>query len=252
MSTPLMQVDRVRKRFDGVKALDDFSCSINEGEVVGLIGPNGAGKTTLFNVITGLVRPDGGRVLFRSRDLLGLPAFMIANRGIARTFQELRLVRELSVIDNVLLAFRGQPGDRLWRVVFRWRTCNMAEARNRAAARSLLESVGILRAAQDAAGALSYGQQKLLSIVCCLASDARLLLLDEPFAGIAERMHEKTISIIRDVCRSGKSVFLIEHNLEAVTQVCDRVVFMDEGRKISEGRPEDVRNDPSVIAAYTE
>ncbi|MGA2617920.1 MAG: ABC transporter ATP-binding protein [Thermoguttaceae bacterium] len=246
----MLEIDGLRKTFDGILALDDFSCGVGEGEIVGLIGPNGAGKTTLFNVATGFLRPDRGRIAFKGRQLLNLPPYRISRVGIARTFQNLRLIRQISVFENVLLAFPDQPGERLRNVFFRWKTSQTREASNRRSAMSLLEDAGLPEKANYPAEALSYGQQKLLSLVCCLAAGAELLLLDEPVAGIAPAMIEKITATIRDLPKQGKSIVLIEHNLKAVTRVCDRVIFMDAGRKISEGTPEQVRNDPRVMEAY--
>jgi ABC-type branched-subunit amino acid transport system ATPase component len=250
MSDPLVEIDGLRKTFDGISALDDFSCTVGKCEIVGLIGPNGAGKTTLFNVATGFLRPDRGRIVFNGHRLLGLPPYRISRAGVARTFQNLRLIRQISVLANVLLAFPDQPGERLGNVFFRWRASRASETANRRLAMSLLGDAGLSEKADDPAEALSYGQQKLLSLVCCLATGAELLLLDEPVAGIAPAMIEKILPIIRDLPKQGKSVVIIEHNLEALTQVCNRVIFMDAGRKISEGTPEQVRNDPRVMEAY--
>jgi ABC-type branched-subunit amino acid transport system ATPase component len=248
--TNILTVKKLSKHFDGIKALDEFSCTLNECEIVGIIGPNGAGKTTLFNVLTGFVRADSGRVLMWRTDFSELPPHRRANLGIIRTFQNLRLICRISVVQNVLLAFRDQAGERLSNVFFRWRRCRVQEYRNRDRALALLEQVGLDGKANDPAEALSYGQQKLLSIVCCLAADARVLLLDEPVAGIAPEMIEKILNVIRGLPGQGKSVMLIEHNLDAVMQVCNRVVFMDAGAKISEGTPQQVRDDPRVIEAY--
>ncbi len=250
MTNDWLRIDGLGKSFDGVKALAGFSCSLREGEVLGLIGPNGAGKTTLFNVISGFLAPETGSVVLRGINLVGMPPHRIATAGIARTFQDLRLIRQLSVLDNVLLSFRDQPGERLGSIFFRGKSSQDQEAANRKEAVSLLEECGLAEKVNDPAEDLSYGQQKLLSLVCCLAAKANLLLLDEPVAGIAPEMIEKMLGIIRDLPKKGKSVMLIEHDLDAVMQVCDRVVFMDAGAKVSEGTPEEVRNDPKVIEAY--
>lgn len=248
--TALLDIRNLDKHFDGVTALADFSCTLAKGEVLGVIGPNGAGKTTLFNVLTGFIAPDNGQVLLQGNNLTRLSPHKRARLGIARTFQNLRLIRRLSVLENVLLFFKDQPGERLANVFFRRAKCMAQETRNRDRAMSLLHHVGLEQKANDPAEALSYGQQKLLSIVCCLAADAQVLLLDEPVAGIAPEMIEKIVEVIQGLPKQGKSVMLIEHNLDAVMQVCSRVVFMDAGAKISEGTPQQVRDDPRVIEAY--
>jgi ABC-type branched-subunit amino acid transport system ATPase component len=247
---PVLDIRNLDKHFDGVIALDDFSCTLNQSELVGIIGSNGAGKTTLFNVLTGFISPDNGYVAMHGTNLAGLSPHKRSLLGIGRTFQNLRLIRRLSVLENVLLFFKSQPGERLSNIFFRRRRCKEQESHNRDKALSLLKEVGLQEKASDPAEAMSYGQQKLLSIVCCLASDAEVLLLDEPVAGIAPEMIDKILSVVKSLPAQGKSVMLIEHNLDAVMQVSDRVVFMDAGAKISEGTPQEVRNDPKIIDAY--
>jgi ABC-type branched-subunit amino acid transport system ATPase component len=246
----VLDVQMLDKSFDGVRALADFSCSVRHGEILGLIGPNGAGKTTFFNVVSGFVTPESGTITFKGSDITRTPPHRITNLGLGRTFQNLRLIRQISVLDNVLLFFQQQPGEKLRNVLFEWRSSQKREHENRKEALVLLDEVGLAQWAYSPAEELSYGQQKLLSLVCCLAAKSDLLLLDEPVAGIAPEMTERILESIRELPTKGKTVILIEHNLDAVMRVCGRVIFMDAGAKVSVGTPEEVRNDPRVIEAY--
>ncbi|OGV61335.1 MAG: ABC transporter ATP-binding protein [Lentisphaerae bacterium RIFOXYC12_FULL_60_16] len=248
--TSLVGMQSLSKHFNGVVALADFSCAVAEREILGLLGPNGAGKTTLFNVLTGLLAPDSGAADFKGTALIGRPVHKIANLGIARTFQNLRLIRRITVLENVLLCFKNQPGENLFNVFFRPGLCKRHEAGIREKALELLQTAGLADKANDLADNLSYGQQKLLSIVCCLAADADLLLLDEPIAGIAPEMAERILAIIADLPNQGKSAIVIEHDIDALKGIAHRMIFMDAGRKICEGAPDDVLNDPRVIEAY--
>ena len=181
MSEAVLKVTGLSKSFDGVCALADFSCDVCQGEVLGLIGPNGAGKTTLFNVVTGFIAPESGEISLKGTDITGLAPYKLANCGISRTFQDLRLIRQLSVLDNVLLSFRDQLGERLGNVFFRSKRSREYEGQNRQEAIRLLEDAGIDEKAGDPAEDLSYGQQKLLSLVCCLAAKAEVLLLERRY-----------------------------------------------------------------------
>jgi len=201
-------------------------------------------------VITGFIPPDSGTAKYSGDRLIGKHPHEIARLGIARTFQDMRLISQMTVMENLLLCFQTQPGEKLTGVFFNKKHWQDLEKKNRAKAIELLEYSGIAEKAGTLAGELSYGQQKLLSIMCCLAADAQLLLLDEPVAGLNPAMIEKILAIIEKLPEQGKSVILIEHNMEAIMQTCDRVIFMDAGEKISEGTPQQVRNDSRVIKAY--
>jgi ABC-type branched-subunit amino acid transport system ATPase component len=248
----VLRIINVNKNFDGTVALDGFSLDIPRKSITGIIGPNGAGKTTLFNVVTGFLTLDSGRIIFFDKQLNGLPPYLINRLGIIRTFQQLRLISRMSVLDNILLSFKDQTGEHLKNIFFFKERINKQERKNNARAYELLELMGIDEKANDLVDDLSYGQQKMVSLACCLASGSDVLLLDEPVAGINPEIIQETLAVIRKLPEEGKTILLIEHNIDAVMQVCDRVVFMDEGKKIVEGAPESVRNDPFVIEAYLE
>ena len=248
----ILKIINMNKNFDGTIALDDFSLEIPQNSITGIIGPNGAGKTTLFNVITGFLPPDSGKIIFNGKNLSRLPAYRIMRLGLSRTFQQLRLITRMTVLDNILLAFQNQAGDHMRNIFLFPGRIREQEMRNKEEAKELLAFMGIESKANDLVDDLSYGQQKMVSLACCLASEADVLLLDEPVAGINPETIEKILAVIKKLPEKGKAIVLIEHNIEAVMKVCDRVIFMDQGKKIAEGAPESVRNNPYVIKAYLE
>ncbi len=237
------------KSFDGTAALDGLALSLPARGLVAIIGPNGAGKTTLLNVFTGFLRPDMGEVFLDEQNLTRLPPHRIVKAGLARTFQELRLISLISVLDNVMLARQNQKGERLWRALTRIGV-RAEERANRERAMGLLEFVGLAEKAHEAAGTLSYGQQKLLTLACCIATDARILFLDEPVAGVHPEMAEKILGLLKRLHAAGKLVVFIEHDIPAVKQIAERVIVMDHGKVIADGPPRDVLERSEILEAY--
>ncbi|MFA4917949.1 MAG: ABC transporter ATP-binding protein [Thermodesulfovibrionales bacterium] len=245
----MLKVDSLSKRFDGVQAVRDASFNIQQGTVTSLIGPNGAGKTTLFNMICGYIKPDGGTVHFKGKDINASPPYAIAAMGIGRTFQNLRVIKMLTVLDNILLSVPDHQMNGILGPIFKVLRKN-SELGCREKALELLDFVGLREKADDLAGSLSYGQQKLLSLACCFALEPSVLLLDEPVAGVNQEMIINILTLIRRLKETGIAVFFIEHNLGAVMEVSDRLIVMDEGSIIADGIPSVVREDPAVVEAY--
>jgi ABC-type branched-subunit amino acid transport system ATPase component len=241
--------EALTKSFDGVQALVDFHLLFPSDGIAAIIGPNGAGKTTLINLLTGFLRPDLGRVFFGERNTTHLAPHKIARLGVARTFQDLRLILQVPVLDNVMLARPNQRGERLLYALTRIGV-HAEEERNRAVSMELLRLVGLEDKAGELAGELSYGQQKLLTLACCLATEARILLLDEPVAGVHPEMVARILDLLSRLRDDGKVVVFIEHDISAVRRIADRVIVMDEGKIIADCVPGDVLERPEILEAY--
>ena len=246
----LLSVRGVGKRFGGLAALDGMSLDVRAGEIYGLIGPNGAGKTTLFNCMTGLYSVSEGEIHLGDAPLHNRKPHEITRRGFARTFQNIRLFANMTAADNVLVGRHCRMHAGVLGAILRGRRVREEEAQNRQRVRELLEFVGLAGRQRALAGHLSYGDQRRLEIARALASEPRLLALDEPVAGMnaAERM--QMAELFRRLRDNGITLLLIEHDVKLVMGLCDRVAVLDYGRKIAEGPPEEVRRDPAVIAAY--
>ena len=246
----LLEIRGLVKHFLGVTAVDRVDLAVERGELVSLIGPNGSGKTTLFNCVTGYVAPDGGRVLFRGRDLAGAAPHRVARLGLARTFQQVSVFARLSALENLLVFLQQHQEERLLARLVRTRRLRRLEDEAVTRARGLLDLVGLGPRADAAAGSLSYGQRKLLAFAAALMSDPELLLLDEPAAAVNPTMIEQMKKHILALHRQGKTVLLVEHNMDVVMDISQRVVVLDHGQKIAEGSPEAIRRDPRVVEAY--
>lgn len=232
----MLRINKLNKRFDGVQAVNNFSLDVQPGKVTSIIGPNGAGKTTLFNIISGFLPPDSGEVNFQDVGINGQVPWRIVRRGISRTFQELRLFKKLTVLENVILGMQKQKGENFLFALVRYSSTSLEQRENVKQASGLIEFVGLQNHEAGLAENLSYGQQKLLSIACCLAAQPQLLMLDEPVAGVQPAMIEKIETLLRTIVSvSGKTVLLIEHDIEFVRRISDKVIVMDEGKLIVEG-----------------
>jgi branched-chain amino acid transport system permease protein len=245
---PLLETQGLRKTFGGLVAVNDVGFAVKPAEIVGLIGPNGAGKSTTFNLVTGVARPTAGRVRFAGREIAGMLPRRVARLGVARTFQHVKLVRAMSVVDNVALGahLRGRAGP--LRAVFRLE--RREEAAMRAEAMRALDRVGLAEHAARPAGSLALGQQRIVEIARALCLDPRLLLLDEPAAGLRHREKAELAALLRRLRAEGLAILLVEHDMEFVMGLTDHLVVMNFGAKLAEGAPAAVRTNPAVVEAY--
>ena len=251
MSAPLLQLDNVTVQFGGLKAVGDLSFTIGEGELIGLIGPNGAGKTTVFNLITGVYEPTAGQISFAGKSVVGHRPYKITSRGIARTFQNIRLFPSLSVFDNVRTACNMHLRHGISHALARGPKFAAEEREIEVKVMELLEIFGLTAERAAACKSLPYGDQRRLEIVRALATRPKLLLLDEPAAGMNPTEKAELMKLIRFTQEKfGCAVLLVEHDMKVVMGICQRINVLDYGRKIAEGTPAEIRANPKVIAAY--
>ncbi len=246
----LLRAEGLRKSFGGVQAVRDISLDITGGTVFAVIGPNGAGKSTLLNLMSGIYQPDAGKLTFSGVDMIGMPSHRRVRHGLARTFQKIRLFKQLSVLENVLAGFHLHHQIPPWQYILHGAAFRRDRERCRDDAANLLAFVGLKPRAHVPAGSLSYGEQRMLEVARALATAPRLLMIDEPAAGLNAAEVEALLGRIVALRARGMTVVMVEHNMDLVMQIADRILVMDYGQHLFEGTPADVQAHPGVIAAY--
>lgn len=246
----LLKIESLTKNFGGLSAVDNVSFAVGQGQIVGLIGPNGAGKTTCFNLISGFIKPTKGRVDFAGEDITGLLPNQIARKGAVRTFQHTSVFSEMSVFENVIVGQYLHMSRHMWDAFFRRRKYRQTEAAMEKKAVEILDLMGLLEKADYSAKNLPYGELRKLEIAIALAADPKLLMLDEPAAGMNETESANLVDVIRKIRDSGKTVLIVEHDMKVVMNLCDTIVVMDQGKKIAEGTPREIRTNAEVIKVY--
>ncbi len=251
---PILEAQNMKKHFDGIPAVDGLSFEVEKETITALVGPNGAGKTTFFNIITGFLEPDSGEAFFYSngskRDISRLSAHKVARLGIARTFQNIRLFSQMTVLDNLMLASNSRKHENLSAALFSKSHVSRAERENLDRANHYLEFVGLTGKIDSLAENLSHGQRKLVSLARAFCLEPDLLLLDEPTAGVFPETREKIGGLLEKMREMGKTILFIEHDMHFVVDIADKIIVMNAGKKLREGKPEEVIDDPAVIEAY--
>lgn len=246
----ILELKSVNKSFGGLKAVDNLSIAIPEGKITSLIGPNGAGKTTIFNIISGFIKADKGAIFYQEEKINNNSPYQIACMGIGRLFQDVRVFDKLSVLDNVLLAKEDQPGENPFISLFNRKKMKSFEESNLIKAREWIEFVGLSEKEESLAEDLSFGQQKLLSLSRLLAGDSNLMLLDEPASGVHPAMLKDILSILKGLTRQGRTIILIEHDMQVVNEISDWVILLNSGKLVSFGLPDEIMNDEVLKEVY--
>jgi branched-chain amino acid transport system ATP-binding protein len=246
----LLRTESLSIRFGGVKALTEVNLTVNSGEILGIIGPNGAGKSTLFNVLTGFYRPSSGKIFYENRDITGRPVHKTAKSGIMRTFQNIRLFDQASVLQNMLVGIHSKISPKFIEIIFKNREKIPEELRGRKEAEEILDTFNLLDVANMTASSLPYGKKRRLEIARAFIGKPKLLLLDEPSAGMNPNETIDMMKLIKEIRDKGPTIVVIEHNMKLIMGISDRVAVLDFGEKIAEGVPEEVQKNHEVIEAY--
>lgn len=250
MKMPLLKVEKLRKEFDGVLAVDDVSFSLEKGTITSLMGPNGAGKTTILNMVSRFCQPDKGQIYFNEHELTRLSPCRVAQLGIGRTFQNIRIFPQMSVLENLMLAPMKQKGEAIFLALLHTTQVETNEQEVREKALSYLRTVDLMDKKDQMAESLSHGQRKLLELARTLATGSQLLLLDEPIAGVFPETRKKILDLLCELKDGGKTILFIEHNVQVVLGVSDKVIVLNYGEKIAEGTPDEIKNNKEVIEVY--
>lgn len=246
----ILELSHITKSFGNKVVLKDVSFHLNDGSISILMGVNGSGKTTLFNIISGFLNPDSGEISLNKKEIKGIREYKINRRGVSRTFQDLRLIGNLTVRENILLAFPNQQGEKWLKILIPNKKVKQEQETNNLRANEILKICFIEDIAESKASEISYGQQKLLNLSCAIANDAEVLLLDEPVAGVNQTYRDKLVSVIKNIKAEGKSILIIEHNTDFIEAVADRLFFLNEGKIKEFETYENLRNDKIVQEAY--
>jgi len=251
MSNVVLKIDSIEKSFGGLKAVRDFSLFLNKGEILGIIGPNGSGKTTIFNIISGFLKPDRGRIFLNGTDITKLSAHIRADLGIGRLFQDVRIFKKLTVIENVLLAHKNHSIENLFAPFSKIKKIKNEKRKLTEEALKWLEFVGLKEKKDNLAENLSFGQQKLLALASILSSDPEIILLDEPLSGLDPEMKNKVLDLILELKELGKTIIVIEHLLDFVFDMSDRVILLNNGKKVYDGSPKELRKNHLLMEVFT-
>ena len=246
----MLQVQNLYKEFDGIKAVDDLSFTIDENSIVALVGPNGSGKTTVFNIVCGFLKPGKGKIFLDGKNIIFLNPFRIARLGIGRTFQNIRLFPQISALDNVMLGLSYETGERFSAALLQTKRMKREEADNVKKAEELLEFTGLSEKRDSPAENLSHGQRKLLELARILALEPKIFLLDEPIAGLFPEAKRTMFGLIRKLKENGKTILFIEHDLHSVMDIAEKIIVLDHGKKIAEGASQEIRQNREVLKAY--